>query len=37
VESGYATPCWKFQLAKNAKGYGFCRDGKTKVSLAHRV
>jgi HNH endonuclease len=34
--SGYDSPCWIWQLAKNYKGYGLDSDSTGKTVLAHR-
>lgn len=36
VPTGYATPCWMWQLAKTRDGYGRCSDTTGKIVLAHR-
>ena len=35
ADTGYRTPCWIWQLTKNALGYGRCAEGKNMV-FAHR-
>jgi hypothetical protein len=36
AETGYATPCWIWQLAKSKDGYGHERASGDKTVLAHR-